>query len=436
MNNRIKKNNIKLSKPKKTKKMRGGRIFSRRGSNSSSNSSSNNTKNFGGHKGDIINGYSIIKENDVFKISKNGVNSDSIVYYEIIYMNNTKEIRMKKKKEQNLGELPPSDEFKEGTKLILKKVYKDTTIVDEDNDARDKPDKDNNIQDDIIFQDRELAFREYIESSYVHDEFKKHMIRHIPRIVVRFKNKPEIYMIQKSVVQKNGFLLDIKIGYKTAYWCDRGPAKALEASLFTNRKLISETRKQGWRIESLRAIPSSGNNNISKKFTNLKKSRKKICGQMSAFKYFTPFFWKKRSKMKWYSCTSEYLTDLLKELNDYKVTIKLGDFGHPYLKYQNDGTIESFTKNEKCSETFDDISENFKSGIKKLKTSFNNNNNNNNNNIIAYLSNLKDLAFIGSSLMIAFEKPVHESNSEYSLEKIRDELKELIENFKKTRLVL
>ena len=42
----------------------------------------------------------------------------------------------------------------------------------------------------------------------------------------------------------------------------------------------------------------------------------------------------------------------------------------------------------------------------------------------------------GSSLMIAFEKPVHESNSEYSLEKIRDELKELIENFKKTRLVL
>ena len=49
------------------------------------------------------------------------------------------------------------------------------------------------------------------------------MTRHIPGIIVGFKNNNGLYMIQESVVQDKGFLLDIKIGFKTAVelYCDR-----------------------------------------------------------------------------------------------------------------------------------------------------------------------------------------------------------------------
>ena len=368
---RTRKRNVKLTNNKKTKK--GGFLtFRKKSANSNGN---NNTKDFGGHKGAIINGYSIVVNGEDIFISKNGEKDEIVKYFKIIYMNNSKQIHISREV-NSLGKLPKH--FEDGTKLILKKVSDSFGTV---------------------FEDRELAFREYIEKEFEsgkYGNFKEHMIRHIPGIVVGFEGVTELYMIQKSVVQEDkGFLLDIKLGNITAFKCDRGIMKQTEA-LSTNG-LLSKSKKQGWRIESLREISGPTDSNIPSKFIELKKSRKKKCGMLLS----KPVLPEKSSKMKWYRCTSEYLDELLKQLPGYTITIKLGDFGHPFLR--TDNGVESFTEEQKCAKDkdFKSILDNFKKGIPELKKIFE-------GQVSALkalqtLEAVENLAFVGSSLMIAFE---------------------------------
>ena len=63
-----------------------------------------------------------------------------------------------KQEQKSLGKLPSDSVFKEGTKLILKKVY--NGIIYHESDT-------------TTFEDTELAFREYIEKSGNHESFKK-----------------------------------------------------------------------------------------------------------------------------------------------------------------------------------------------------------------------------------------------------------------------
>ena len=368
--------------------------------------SGNNTKDFGGHKGAIINGYSIVVNGEDIFISKNGVKDENVKYFEIEYDDELKEIHISSEVEEEssnkLGELGElSDNFKNGTKLILKKVSNSFG------------------SQGLAFEDRELTFREYIENEFIksqkYDNFKEHMIRHIPGIVVGFKSVPGLYMIQRSVVQADkGFLLDIKLGNITAFKCDRGVMKWAEA-LSTNG-LLSKSKIQGWRIESLRAISNQTDNSIPSIFKQLKISRKKICGSLGpkvkisrkkisgsiGIKYL---FKSKRSKMKWYSCISDYLDELLTQLHGYTETIKLGDFGHPFLR--TDNGVESFTKKLKCAKDkdFNKILDNFKKGIPTLAKSFNS------SKVFYDLNTLNNLAFVGSSLMIAFEPSSPEPSS-------------------------